>query len=71
MGFKLVFKGRFSRKLRASKITLIIGKIPLNTLDSKIDYTFLTIPLLNSALSIKLYMYKNTIVQGYKNSVKI
>lgn len=59
MGFKFVFKGRFSRKQRASKITLLIGKVPLNTLKYKIDYSFVTIPLKNSAISLKLYIYKN------------
>lgn len=59
MGFKFVFKGRFSRKQRASKTTLLIGKVPLNTLKYKIDYSFITIPLKNSAISLKLYIYKN------------
>ena len=59
MGYKLVFKGRFSRKQRASKATLLIGKVPLNTLNFKVDYVFMTVPLKNSAISLKFYLYKN------------
>jgi len=54
MGFKISLKGRFSRKQRASSILLQQGKIPLNTLDIDIDYSFYTIPLKNSAISIKI-----------------
>lgn len=58
MGFKMRFKGRFSRKERASKMTLNMGKVPLNTLKAKIDYTFLTLPLKNSAISLKIFIYR-------------
>lgn len=34
------------------------GKVPLNTLTAKIDYAFLTMPLKNSAVGIKVYLYK-------------
>jgi ribosomal protein S3 len=54
MGFKIVLKGRFSRKQRVSSILLQQGKIPLNTLNIDIDYSFYTIPLKNSATSIKI-----------------
>lgn len=57
-GFKILIKGRFSRKLRASKVVMTFGKVPLNTLTAKIDYTFLTMPLKNSAVGIKVYLYK-------------
>ena len=58
-GFKIVIKGRFSRKQRASKVIMTVGKVPLNTGDAVIDYTFLTIPLKNSAVGIKVYLYRN------------
>lgn len=57
-GFKILIKGRFSRKLRASKVVMNFGKVPLNTLTAKIDYTFLTMPLKNSAVGIKVYLYR-------------
>jgi ribosomal protein S3 len=47
----------------------MIGRIPLNNLNVKIDYTFLTIPITNSAISIKLYIYKNSIFENYKKVV--
>lgn len=71
MGFKMVFKGRFSRKQRASKATLIVGKVPLNTLKVNIDYNFLTVPLKNSIVSLKIYMYRNPCYAGFKNSITI
>lgn len=71
MGFKMVFKGRFSRKERASKMRLQIGKIPLNILNVNIDYNFITLPIKNSAISIKVYLYRMPIVQLYKNIVKL
>lgn len=71
MGYKLVFKGRFSRKQRASKATLIIGKIPLNTLKFKVDYVFMTVPLKNSAISLKLYLYKNVSIPLYLKNIVI
>lgn len=67
-GFKIVVKGRFSRKQRASKVSLNIGKVPLNTGDAKIDYSFFTLPIKNSAVSVKVYLYKNAnYVPMYKN----
>lgn len=71
MGFKMIFRGRFSRKDRASKMTLVMGKVPLNTLESKIDYTFLTMPLKNSIISFKIYMYRKEFLYNYKNTVFI
>lgn len=58
-GFKIIVKGRFSRKQRVSKVSLNVGKVPLNTVDAKIDYTFFTLPITNSAVSVKVYLYKN------------
>lgn len=60
MGFKMSFKGRFSRKQRASSIWFHQGFVPLNTIKAIIDYAFFTIPLKNSAISVKLWLYKNT-----------
>jgi hypothetical protein len=66
IGYKLAFKGRFSRKQRASNIWYMHGKVPLNTLSIKLDYSFFTIPLKNSAISIKIILYKNKYNEKYK-----
>lgn len=58
-GFRFQFKGRFSRKQRASSIVYNIGKVPLTTLTANIDYSFCTIPLKNSAVSVKVWLYRN------------
>lgn len=47
----------------------MIGRVPLNNLNLTIDYNFLTIPITNSAISIKLYMYKNASYRGYKQMI--
>lgn len=60
LGFKMSFKGRFTRKQRASSIWFHQGKVPLNTVKGIVDYAFFTIPLKNSAVSIKLWLYKKT-----------
>ena len=60
LGYKMSFKGRFTRKQRASSVWFHQGFVPLNTIKGCIDYSFFTIPLKNSAVSIKLWLYKNT-----------
>jgi hypothetical protein len=60
LGYKMSFKGRFTRKQRASSVWFHQGFVPLNTIKGQIDYSFFTIPLKNSAVSIKLWLYKNT-----------
>lgn len=71
MGFKMVLKGRFSRKQRASKVTLIKGKVPLNTFNMNIDYSFEHITLKNSEISLKFYLYKAFGFEIYKRNFKI
>jgi hypothetical protein len=53
-GFKFHFRGRFSRKQRAGSFLVIKGNMPLTTLSANIDYGFITMPLLNSIISIKV-----------------
>lgn len=60
LGYKMSFRGRFTRKQRASSVWFHQGFVPLNTIKGHIDYSFFTIPLKNSAVSIKLWLYKNT-----------
>jgi hypothetical protein len=40
-------------------------------LKAKIDYTFLTLPLKNSAISLKIFLYRWPILNVYKNIVRI
>lgn len=60
LGYKMSLKGRFTRKQRASSVWFHQGFVPLNTIKGCVDYSFFTIPLKNSAVSIKLWLYKNT-----------
>jgi len=53
-GFKFHFRGRFSRKQRAGSMLVIRGNMPLTTISNTIDYAFLTVPLDNSLVSIKV-----------------
>jgi ribosomal protein S3 len=54
VAYKMAFKGRFSRKQRASSIWYAHGRASLNRLDLKVDYAFVKVPLKNSAVSIKI-----------------
>ncbi len=47
-----------------------VGKVPLNTGDAVIDYTFLTIPLKNSAAGIKVYLYRSNKPLKYKHTTQ-
>jgi len=42
------------------------GKMPFNTLSAKLDYFFFTIPLKNSAISIKITLYKSLYNERFK-----
>jgi ribosomal protein S3 len=66
----MAFKGRFSRKQRASSIWFNYGKVPLNSIKASIDYSFFTVPLRNSAVSIKIWIYKNAEYSNYKYILK-
>jgi len=54
LGFKIHFKGRFSRKQRATSLWFNEGLLPLTTLSANIDYSFNSITLQNSLISIKV-----------------
>jgi len=58
-GFKFHFRGRFSRKQRAGSFIITKGNMPLTTLSANIDYGFVTVPLLNSIVSIKVWLFKH------------
>lgn len=59
IGFKLHCLGRFSRKQRASSVWFRETKVPLNTLSAIIDYGFFTVPIRNSAATVKIWLYRD------------
>lgn len=59
-GFKFHFRGRFSRKQRAGSYVYERGNMPLTTLSANIDYGFITVPLFNSIVSVKVWLFKNS-----------
>jgi Ribosomal protein S3, C-terminal domain len=61
-GFKVQFVGRFSRKQRASSIFFQHGCLPLNTISADITYATFTIPLKNSAITVKVWFYQTKFV---------
>ena len=65
LGFKIHFRGRFSRKQRASSIWFNEGLMPLNTLSASIDYSFNSVPLHNSLASVKVWLYKTKSFQKW------
>ena len=54
IGYKIQLKGRFTRKQIAAKHVFKGGNVPLNTLNSNIDYGFATVPIKNSAIGVKV-----------------
>ena len=56
----MAFKGSFSRKQRASSIWYSNGRASLNRLDLEVDYAFVKVPLKNSIVSIKIWLFRNT-----------
>jgi len=65
LGFKFHCFGRFSRKQRKSIIRIIDITMPLNTLSAIIDYAFYTIALKNSAVGIKVWLFKLSSTPNY------
>lgn len=53
-GFKFHFRGRFSRRQRAGSFVYYCGNVPLTTLSADIDYGFVTVPLDNSLVSVRV-----------------
>ena len=58
IGYKIQLKGRFTRKQIAAKHVFRGGHVPLNTLNSNIDYGFATVPIKNSAIGVKIWLYR-------------
>lgn len=57
-GFKFQFKGRFSRKQRSANIWVQKGTMPFNTITTRIQFAFYTIPLINSAMTVRVWLHK-------------
>ena len=57
LGFKMQCSGRFTRRQRAKSIWFSYGPVPLNTISEKIDYSFFSIPIINSKITIKVWLY--------------
>lgn len=66
IAYKMAFKGRFSRKQRASSIWYANGRYSLNRLDLKVDYSFVKVPLKNSIVSIKIWLFRNPKFKKFK-----
>lgn len=57
LGFKMQCSGRFTRRQRASSIWFSYGSTPLNTIKENIDYSFFSIPIANSKITIKVWLH--------------
>lgn len=57
LGFKIHCLGRFSRRQRASSYWFAMGSVPLNKFRANIDYGNYIVPIKNSAISIKVWVY--------------
>ena len=55
-GYKLICKGRFSRRQRSNKRTFQEGSISFGNIASKTDYIFKDVVLKNSLCGFKLYV---------------
>lgn len=59
LGYKMYFKGRFTRKQRAGHLWFSKGKTPLNTIKAFIDFAFFSLSLKNSTITVKVWLYKS------------
>jgi small subunit ribosomal protein S3 len=60
----MYLSGRFSRKQRAGHMWFSRGKVPLNTISAFVDYGYYTIFLPNSAVTVKVWLYKSHDVEN-------
>lgn len=63
-GFKFHFRGRFSRKQRAGSFIFTRGNVPLTTVAANIDYGFATVPLDNSLVSVRVWIFRNPFLKN-------
>jgi len=55
-GFKILISGRFSRRDRSTHCWKAKGKVPLHSVISNLDFSFLKVYLLNSVCGIKVWI---------------
>jgi large subunit ribosomal protein L16 len=63
LGFKIKCVGRFTRRQRASSKWFSLGRVPLAQTSAVIDYGSYTLPLANSAVTLK-YEFTNLLMKG-------
>jgi hypothetical protein len=63
-GFKIQLCGRLSRRQRASKYIITAGTVPLSTCTINVDYSYYTVPLRNSSVTIKVWLTRNGPIRG-------
>jgi ribosomal protein S3 len=51
--------GRFTRKQRAGHYWFSRGRAPLNTLSALVDFAIFYLPLKNSTISVRVWLYKS------------
>ena len=59
-GLKLVIKGRLNNAARAKKRVITIGKIPLTTINSNIDYSESTAFTSNGTIGVKAWVSRKS-----------
>ena len=55
-GIKIKIKGRFNGKARSASKIIIIGEIPIQTLDENIDYSESTSYTFNGTFGVKVWI---------------
>lgn len=65
-GFRIRLHGRFTRKQIASSYHFQEGSLPLSSLEASMDYGFMTVPLRNSAIGIKVWLYRTGSLPSYE-----
>jgi len=64
-GFKIHCLGRFTRKQRARSVWYSTGRVSLNTISSNIDFAFYSLPVVNSTITIRVWLTDNREFKWY------
>lgn len=60
LGYKIHFRGRFTRRQRSKSYWLHCGRVPITRVMANIDFGYYVIPLVNSAVSIKIWLHRSS-----------
>jgi small subunit ribosomal protein S3 len=60
-GIKVLIKGRLNNRPRASSWSLVVGKVPLQTINAEISYNQKIVYTKNGTLGIKVWVSENTL----------